>query len=159
MIEEWKNIKGYENYQVSNLGRIKNKTGKILKQQIRKGYCDVGLRLQGQKQPKLIKVHRLVAEAFIPNPNNYPVINHIDENKQNNRIDNLEWCTQQYNSNYGHRNDKIKRRVLQFDSDNNFIKQYDCITEASNKNNIPVSCICRSCITHYKAGGYIWKYA
>lgn len=158
MIEEWKDTE-YTGYQVSNLGRVRNKKNKILKQQIRKGYCDVGLHINKQKQPKLVKVHRLVAEAFIPNPNNYPVINHKDENKQNNCVDNLEWCNYKYNCNYGNRNNKIKKKIIQFDSNNNFIKEYKSITDASKKCNIPTSNITRSCKTHYKAGGYIWEYA
>lgn len=158
MIEEWKDTE-YIGYKVSNLGRIKNEQGKILKTQIRKGYCDVGLHIEGQRQPKIVKVHRLVAKAFIPNPNNYPLVNHKDENKQNNRVDNLEWCTQKYNLNYGHRNDKIKKKVLQFDSDNNFIKEYKSITDASKECNVLISDIVRSCKTHYKAGNFIWKYA
>ena len=158
MIEEWKDTE-YIGYKVSNLGRIKNKQGKILKTQIRKGYCDVGLHIQGQRQPKIVKVHRLVAKAFIPNPNNYPLVNHKDENKQNNRVDNLEWCTQKYNLNYGHRNDKIKKKVLQFDSNNNFIKEYESITDASKECNVLISDIVRSCKTRYKAGNFIWKYA
>lgn len=158
MIEEWKDTE-YMGYKVSNLGQIKNKQGKILKTQIRRGYCDVGLHIQGQRQPKIVKVHRLVAKAFIPNPNNYPIINHKDENKQNNRVDNLEWCTQKYNLNYGHRNDKIKKKVLQFDSNNNFIKEYESVADASRECNINAGTIYRSCKTYYKAGSFIWRYA
>lgn len=116
-MEEWRDIKDYENYEVSNLGRVRNKNGKILKQQLRHGYYDVGLYNEHhQNQPKLLKVHRLVAQAFIPNLNNYPCINHKDENKLNNNIDNLEWCTYSYNCSYGHRNDIRKRQVLKLDS-------------------------------------------
>lgn len=158
MIEEWKDTE-YTGYQVSNLGRVRNNQGKILKQQIRKGYCDVGLYIKGVYQPKIVKVHKLVAKAFIPNPNNYPVINHKDENKQNNCVNNLEWCTQQYNLRYGHRNDKIKKKVLQFDCNNNFIKEFESVADASRYYNICACTIYRSCSTHYKAGGYIWKYA
>ena len=160
MKEEWREVVGYEGlYQVSNLGQVRNKKGKILKQQIRKGYCDVGLYKNGIKQPKIFKVHRLVAETFIPNPNNFPVINHKDENKQNNKQDNLEWCTQQYNLTYGTINDNKKKRVLQFDSNNNFIREYESVVEASKYCNIYDACIYRSCHSHYKAGGYFWKYA
>ena len=160
MKEIWKEIKDFNNYQISNLGRVKNNFGKILKPQLRHGYYDIGLYNEEYKlRPKLIKIHRLVAETFIPNPNNYPVVNHKDENKINNSVNNLEWCTTKYNLNYGKRNNKIRKRVLQFDSNNNFIKEYNSITEASKECNIPVSCICRSCVTHYKTGGYIWRYA
>lgn len=73
-------------------------------------------------------LHRLVAKAFLPNPNNYPVINHKDENTHNNRVDNLEWCTQKYNINYGTRTQKAKekqaRKVYQFDLNGNLIKEW-----------------------------------
>lgn len=109
--EIWKPIKGYEGiYEVSNLGRIKSlerkvyadfKFGKtrtykerILKPGIVNGYQQVKLR---DNSNKIVYVHRLVAETFINNPNNYKTINHIDGNKQNNCVDNLEWCTQKEN--------------------------------------------------------------
>lgn len=103
----WKDIEGYEGkYQVSNTGRVRslnyNRTGKI---KVRKqgkdklGYKSVFLCKDGKNKGYL--VHRLVAQAFIPNPNNYPVVNHKDENPSNNTVWNLEWCTQEYNCNYG----------------------------------------------------------
>ena len=103
----WKDIPGYEGlYQVSNTGRVRslnyNRTGetKVLKQGTNKGgYKRVNLYKDGKF--KIYFVHRLVALVFIPNPNNYPVINHKDENPKNNTVWNLEWCTQEYNINYG----------------------------------------------------------
>ena len=117
MNEEWKDIKGYEGkYQVSNLGRIKSlnynhtKKEKILDIKPRKdGYMYVGLFKNGKR--KSFKVHRLVAEVFIENPNKYPVINHKDENKSNNCISNLEWCTHKYNVNYGTRAQKFSEKM------------------------------------------------
>lgn len=111
----WKDIPGYQAlYQVSNTGRVRslnyNRTGKIkiLKQRKDKlGYRSVFLCKDGKL--KKYSVHRLVALAFIPNPNNYPIINHKDENKINNTVWNLEWCTQEYNNNYGNRNKKISK--------------------------------------------------
>lgn len=112
MEEVWKDIKGYEGkYQVSNLGRIKSlsyrNTGisKILVPKINKGYYEIGLYLNGIR--KMFFVHRLVALTFIPNPNNLPQINHIDEDKTNNCVDNLEWCTQAYNNIYGTRLERV----------------------------------------------------
>ena len=117
MKEEWKDIKGYEGlYQISNLGRIKSlnynrtKKEKILSNSTnRKGYLFVILYKNGKK--KSFKVHRLVAIHFIENPNNYFQVNHKDENKSNNRVDNLEWCTQEYNLNYGTRNKRISEKM------------------------------------------------
>ena len=104
MKEEFRPIKGYEGlYEVSNLGNVRNvKTGRILKSfDNKRGYLTIRLSKNGKSSK--FYIHRLVAEAFISNPNNYPVINHKDEIKTNNSIDNLEWCTQKYNINYGTR--------------------------------------------------------
>lgn len=117
-MEEWKNIDGYEGlYQISNLGRIKSLsrcvfvsnpkfTGyrhtkeKILKSgKGKNGYFSVILRKDNTNHQKY--VHRLVAQAFIPNPDNLPEVNHKDENSENNHVDNLEWCNHRYNSNFG----------------------------------------------------------
>ena len=120
--EIWKDIFGYENiYQVSNLGRVrglKRKTGNSTGYYIRKGkilkkamnihgYEFVILSKNGKR--KTITVHRLVAEAFIPNPNHFPCINHKNENRACNIVENLEWCTHKYNSNYG---TSQKRKVM-----------------------------------------------
>lgn len=109
MEEIWKDIKGYEGlYQVSNLGRVKSSNygrmgyEKILKPNInRKGYHLIGLHLKGKVS--CAKIHRLVAIAFIPNPNNYPQVNHIDGNPGNNSITNLEWCDNRYNTNHAYK--------------------------------------------------------
>lgn len=113
----WKDIPGYEGkYQVSNTGRVRSlnyrRTGKtkMLKQSINKhGYKIIMLSKNGKC--KTWQVHRLVALVFIPNPNNYPVINHKDENPSNNTVWNLEWCTQEYNINYGTRNEKASNNM------------------------------------------------
>ena len=117
MLEIFKDIKGYEDlYQVSNLGRVKSlkrisPQGHLLKERIKKqsnrggGYLFVTLCKSGIQT--MYSVHRLVAEAFLSNPDNLPCVNHKDENKQNNCVDNLEWCSYQYNCNYGTRNKKI----------------------------------------------------
>ena len=112
--EIWKDIVGYEGlYQVSNLGNVKsldrkrfngrvmaNKKGEVIKQNISKrGYCFLPLSKEGVRKNML--VHRLVAIAFLPNPDNLPQVNHKDEDKQNNSLYNLEWCDAQYNNNYG----------------------------------------------------------
>ena len=118
MIEEWRDIKGYEGkYQISNLGRIKslknckgNYREKILDiKPDNRGYIRAFLYKNGKCKP--YQVHRLVALHFIPNPNNYPIINHKDEDKTNNNVENLEWCTYQYNNNYGTRNKKCSEKM------------------------------------------------
>ena len=129
MIEEkeeiWKDIKDYKNlYQVSSLGRVKSlrRTAKSKNGSIRtvgekilninknkSGYLMVLLSKGGKK--KGIKIHRLVAQAFLPNPNNLPQVNHRNENKSDNRVENLEWCTQDYNNKYGTRTERTSKKV------------------------------------------------
>lgn len=112
MNEIWKDIKDYEGlYQVSNLGRVKRvKAGKILKGfKITKGYVGVRLSKNGIVSNK--KIHRLVAQAFISNPESKPQVNHIDENKTNNVISNLEWSTAKENSNHGTRNERAGKAI------------------------------------------------
>lgn len=118
-MEEWKSIPGYEClYEISSYGRVKsleryrynNGEKQLLKERIlkphnTKGYFTVCL--YKNKTHKLYLIHRLVAQAFIPNPDNLPQVNHKDEDKTNNRVNNLEWCTAKYNMNY---NDVLKRR-------------------------------------------------
>ena len=109
MTEIWKNIEGYEGkYQVSNFGQVKSMIGqeKVLHpKKHRNGHLQIGL--HKDKKRKTMYIHRLVAQAFIPNPDNLPCVNHKDENPNNNNVDNLEWCTQKYNCNYGTRVDRI----------------------------------------------------
>ena len=113
--EIWRDIKGYEGlYQVSNLGRVKNKRrNKLLKLQLQKdGYLRVGLYDKNLKW-SCKKVHRLVAEAFISNPSNLEYVNHKDEDKSNNDASNLEWCTRHYNNSYGTRGERISKTMLE----------------------------------------------
>ncbi len=113
MKEVWKDIEGYEGlYQVSSFGRVKKvTTGRILKGgKHAKGYLLVGLYKNNIRSSKTI--HRLVAEAFIPNPENKPEVNHIDENKTNNSLDNLEWMTTKENTNHGTRNKRMSIPII-----------------------------------------------
>ena len=107
-----KTITGYENYAITDTGKVINlKTSKELKQREKKGYMNVSLFNKGKKKNEL--VHRLVAKAFISNPNNLPQVNHKDENSKNNNVSNLEWCTQKYNNNYGTYRERARKRMLE----------------------------------------------
>ena len=109
-MEIWRDIKGYEGiYQISNKGRVKSLhygKEKILSPSKHSGYFFVRLFKKGEK-PKEFDIHRLVAQAFLPNPDNLPIVNHKDENKLNNNVENLEWCNSEYNLNYGNRNERV----------------------------------------------------
>ena len=144
MNEEWRDIGGYEGlYQVSNLGRVRSLRDKnnkkrelILKPKImRNGYLKVDLCKNGKQ--KTFTVHRLVATVFISNPKNFPVVNHKDENKLNNNVSNLEWCTVLYNNCYGTRLKKVKCITTG--------EIFDSITEASKKYKCSPSHIVENC--------------
>ena len=166
MNEEWRDIKGYEGlYQVSNLGRVRSLNcrghkgciGILTPRLDGKGYEMVALYKEGKARNT--KVHRLVAQAFIPNPNNYPQVNHKDEDKTNNNVDNLEWCTNEYNHNYGTRNERVAKSLS---------KKVICITtgeifnsmrEACRKYDINTGRMTECCQGKRKtAGGYKWEY-
>lgn len=176
MVEVWKPVKDYEGiYEISNIGRVrskhkhtKSKDGIIKERKTRNGYCHVELWKNGTGVDRYI--HRLVALAFIPNPNNLPEINHKDENPSNNCVDNLEWCDRTYNNNYGNhykkmvetRGDKYvganachRRRVMCVETGEIF----ETIRSASriiNVNQAHISNCCRG--KRNKCGGYHWKY-
>ena len=188
MQEIWKDIKGYENiYQVSNLGRVKSLTrkinvlhgvriiqGHILKPfKTNTGYFRVDLKSHQKSNYK--SIHRLVAETFIPNPNNFPIVNHKDNNPTNNKVDNLEWCTQSYNIKYAYKYGNAKptsgcfkkgniphncRKINQYTKSKEFICSYISIREASRLTNIKESSI-NNCLLKYTktSGGFIWEYA
>lgn len=192
-MEEWMNIEGYEGlYQVSNEGRVKSlqreivyKDGrkKVLEEKILRnilsdlGYYHVMLSKDGV--PKRYKVHRLVAKAFIPNPNNLPIINHKDENPKNNVVDNLEWCTQGYNVRYGtmiergrqtqFNREDLSKEVEQYTLDGDLVETFKSASEIERKYpQFKTASVARCCrggqilngkwqtITSYK--GYMWKY-
>ncbi len=173
--EIWKPVTNYEGkYEVSNLGRVKSIRSHdtyIMKPNSNRGYLRVGLRKDGIK--KYLSIHRLVLEAFVPNPQNLPQVNHKDECKTNNRVENLEWCDASYNSSYGCRNRKIletrrkkkvgmyPKAVIQMDLSGHIIAQYESLMEACRKTNIDYSNIskcCREGCRNKIAGGFLWKF-
>ena len=180
-MEIWKEIKDYPNYMVSNLGRVKSlgrwvykeyrgkrwQIEKILKPSVDKdGYLFVCLWKNGKL--KYFRIHRLVAQAFIQNPNNLPQVNHKNEMKVDNRVENLEYCDAKYNINYGTRNEriaekttngKLSKQVLQMDKTNKIIAEYPSLREVQRQlgiNNAHISQCCNG--KQNTAGGYKWKY-
>ena len=183
-LEIWKPIPNYEEYEVSTFGRIKRLAydkpvcgggfqhwnERILSPQPRKnGYQAIILSKKGIVKSFLI--HRLVALTFIPNPNNLPQVNHKDENPSNNHVDNLEWCNQKYNSNYGTSKNRIASKlkngilskpVQQYSIDGVFVREYPSAKEASRQLGLNVSGIILCCNCHPKhktCGNYQWKYS
>lgn len=168
-IEIWCSVKGYEGlYEVSTWGRIRSigtqkHSGRIMKlKQTRFGYIEVSL--FKDKKYKTFKVHRLVAIAFIPNPLNLPFINHRDEDKANNRVENLEWCTSKYNANFGTRNQrvvkKISKPVAQYTLDGILVAVYPSAREAAKQTGLLQGHITECCQGKLKKhGGFIWRYA
>jgi hypothetical protein len=179
--EEWKPIEGFRGkYEVSNIGRVKsNNYHREKREKILKPYTDTGgyymvnLCFKGVRYPS--RVHRLVANTFIPNPENKPYIDHVDTNRTNNRIENLKWCTMKEN----HQNKKtIKNHskaskvswskgvynkrlkpILQYTLDGIFVKRYNSITEAGKaigKNSVNIGYCARMTDKNLTAHGFIW---
>lgn len=173
-MEIWKQIEGYDNYMVSNLGRVKslnyNHTGKeqVLKPlKHNKNYLMVILYKNGKY--KNFKVHRLVAKTFLPNPDNKPCIDHINTNRSDNRVDNLRWVTQKENNNNPLTKEKQvgkigklspnHKPILQFNLNGNFIRRWDCAYDVQMELGFNQSNISSCCREERKtANGYIWKY-
>lgn len=178
--EKWKPIKGYDGlYEVSNLGRVKSlhQRGKekdriLAPIEMDIGYCKVTLYNKFKKEQKYI--HRLVAEAFIPNPKNLKVINHINANKKDNNVDNLEWCTQKHNMQQAFnmglvrnsqrgklgKESQIRKIIKQIDANTNEVLNiFYGACEAERQTNICCQNIRACCRGKRKtAGGFMWKY-
>ena len=165
MEEIWKTVvydgEIYENYEVSNMGRVRSlnykRTGKIqvLKPSVTThGYLLIGLRKSGKQ--KMCYVHRLIAYAFIPNdnPTEKIEVNHIDEVKTNNRVDNLEWCTRKQNNNYGTHNERLSKKVKCVETG----EVFESIMDVERKLGLNNSHICKCCNGKLKTcGGYHWE--
>ena len=152
-----KDISGYEGlYAVTSCGKVYSYRNKrFLTPWVNsKGYLMVNLCKDGKVKKYLI--HRLVAEAYLPNPENLPQINHKDENKTNNCLQNLEWCDAKYNTNYGTRNEKIKKPILQLSLDGELIREWNSATDVGKEVRKGISkCLRGKSKSSY---GYIWKY-
>lgn len=178
--EEWKIIDGFDGmYLISNYGRLKSLKGKeerILKPNNTKyGYQQVQLWKDGNL--KTFQVHRLVAMSFIPNPNNYEQVNHKDEVKTNNHVENLEWCDCKYNCNYGTRNERHSgenhplygkfgkdnpnaKQIIQLTLGGDYIKTWGSAIDIKRELGYHNSHICNCCKGKRKSSyGFIWRYA
>lgn len=177
MKEIWKDIKDYEGfYQVSNLGNIRScdriihKKGQSdafvhgkPKKQVDNGHGYLNVCLSKFGKTKIYYVHRLVAQAFIPNHENLPEVNHKDENPYNNNVENLEWCDRKYNGNYGTIKERIgkanSKQICQYDSLGNLINNYNSVYDAERKTGIKRTGI-QNCLRDLSktSGGFVWKY-
>lgn len=177
--EIWTDIVGYEGYyKISNFGKVKSckrtikhglgNADRNIKSRIIKPYNDnhgyhvVALSKDGKV--KKHRVHRLVAEAYISNPKNKPTVNHLNEIRNDNRAENLEWATYKENNNYGSHNERVSKTlskpIVQFDKNDNKISIFESVKEASLATGIHIMNI-KSCLAHENrvfAGGYKWRY-
>ena len=175
--EYWKPVVGYENlYEVSNLGRIrsfdrwvKSKNGsiRICRGRILKPYTNkdgyLCVVLSKNNKQKTFRVNRLVAQAFLDNPNNLPQVNHKDENKQNNNVENLEFCDCKYNINFGtaiaRRSKTVSKPVLQYTLDGQFVREWESAKQAEREGGFRSECICMCCKGKIKTHkGFIFLY-
>lgn len=161
-VETFVKIEGFDNYEVSNLGKVRNiKSGKVLKPQLnRNGYL-MHLLYENNKQ-KHLYLHRIIAIAFIDNPEEKPCVNHIDENKLNNDLSNLEWCTVKENNIHDTRTKRVAekcfKKVIQLDLNDNVLNEFESMTQAEQETGASVSHISSCCNGKRKsAGGFKWR--
>lgn len=163
--EKWKNIKEASNYEVSNLGNVRNKTTlKILKGRLSKsGYLQVSLKIDKINKFSNRYIHRLVAQYWIENPENKKEVNHKDGNKINNNIDNLEWVTSSENQKHRHSIGITKtsnKKIGKFSLDGKLIAKYNSIQEAADKENNGIRVSIDNVVhgRRYTLKGYVWKF-
>lgn len=165
-MEEWRKVEEYPMYEVSSLGRVRSyykvvrgirSTPQILSNKTdRIGYSFV--HLQNEKGRKPLRIHRLVAKAFIPNPQLLPEVNHIDENKQNNCVENLEWISRLNNIRHSKVWESVKREVAQYDINHVYIKTWYSMSEAARAfNTSPQNIFCAIRDKRVRVG-YYWEY-
>lgn len=180
MIEEWRDIRDYEGiYQISNFGRLRSldreiciteksgraykylKRGRIISPGICRGYLNTTL-CNGDMR-KTQYVHRLVASAFLPNPENLPEINHKDRNPLNNRVENLEWCSRYYNTHYDgaieRQHATIRKKVRQRTLDGKIVAEFPSVCDASKQTGVHKSLIAKVANGMFKQGkSFIWEF-
>ena len=164
--EIWCPVKNYESlYEVSDQGGVKSigygKERILSSQRNTCGYLKVSLYKNGEK--KNLFVHRLVAQTFIPNPDNLPEVNHKDENKENNSVQNLEWCSSKYNTNFGTRTqrqaEKLSKPILQYTKSGEFIREWKSIRDVERNLEFYHGNISSCCTGRYKSAyNFIWKF-
>ena len=161
-VETFVKVEGFENYEVSNLGKVRNiKSGIMLKPWITKdGYLRHCLYKHNKRKNLLL--HRIIATAFIDNHEEKPCVNHIDENKLNNDLSNLEWCTVKENNIHGTRTkraaEKCSIKVIQLDLNDNVLNKFESMTQAGQETGTSVGDISSCCNGRSKsAGGYKWR--
>ena len=162
-VETFVEIEGFEKYEVSNLGRVRNiKSGIVLKPWITKdGYLRHHLYGHNNKKKNLF-LHKIIATAFIENLEEKSQVNHIDENKLNNDLSNLEWCTAKENSIHGTRIKRIAekhfKKVIQLDLNDNVLNEFESMVQAEQETGVFASSISICCNGKSKsAGGYKWR--
>jgi len=160
-VETFVKIEGFENYEVSNLGKVRNiKSGRIIKPSLNKnGYLRLWLYENNKK--KYLYLHRIIATAFIDNSEEKPCVNHIDENKTNNDLSNLEWCTERENMIHGTRTkraaEKHFKKVIQLDLNENVLNEFESMKQAEQETGVFARNISSCCSGKRKsAGGYKW---
>ena len=161
-VETFVKVVGFENYEVSNLGKVRNiKSGKVLKPHLNhKGYLKH--HLSKNNKLKELFLHRIIATAFIDNPEGKPCVNHIDENKLNNDLSNLEWCTVRENLIHGTRTkrvaEKLSKKVIQLDLNDNILNVFKSMRQAERETGIDATSISACCNGKRKsAGRFKWR--
>lgn len=157
---EWRIIEEFPNYQINENGDIKSfRNNKVITNKLNHGgYHYVGLWYEGKLHSRL--VHRLVAQTFIPNPDNKPQVNHVDSNKINNHVSNLEWCTQKENMKHRTEHEVNTKRVRQYDLEGNFIEEFKSLTIAASFIGSSKGTLSNACLGRKKTcKGYIWRFS